>query len=82
MRQKLNALHAETAKTYLGDELTGQAKLAMRRSLDSIRNSFKEMQRNLEIWLARIMGDLEGILARDGDSRVRDYYISRYPFVR
>ncbi|KAL0912962.1 hypothetical protein M5K25_016386 [Dendrobium thyrsiflorum] len=82
MRQKLNALHAETAKTYLGDELTGQAKLAMRRSLDSIRNGFKEMQRNLEIWLARIMGDLEGILARDGDSRVRDYYISRYPFVR
>ncbi|XP_020704820.1 protein SGM1 isoform X2 [Dendrobium catenatum] len=72
-RQKLNALHTE---------LIGQTKLAMRRSLDSIRSNFKEIQRNLEIWLARIMGDLEGVLARDGNSRVRDYYISRYPFVR
>ncbi|XP_059662010.1 uncharacterized protein LOC132308062 isoform X2 [Cornus florida] len=80
--QKLMSLQAETGKSYFGDELEGQAKLATRRSLDSIRNNFKEIQRNLEIWLARIIGDLEGILARDGASRVRDYYISRYPFVQ
>ncbi|KAL0281780.1 UNVERIFIED_CONTAM: hypothetical protein Sradi_7287700 [Sesamum radiatum] len=81
--QKLTALQSETGKSYNGDELQGQtAKLATRRSLDSIRNNFKEIQRNLEIWLARIIGDLEGILARDGASRARDYYVSRYPFVQ
>ncbi|KAL0327716.1 UNVERIFIED_CONTAM: hypothetical protein Sangu_1849600 [Sesamum angustifolium] len=81
--QKLTALQSETGKSYNGDELLGQtAKLATRRSLDSIRNNFKEIQRNLEIWLARIIGDLEGILARDGASRARDYYVSRYPFVQ
>lgn len=80
--QKLTSLQAETVKSYFGDDLDGQAKVSTRRSLDSIRGNFKEIQRNLEIWLARIMGDLEGILARDGASRVREYYISKYPFIR
>ncbi|KAJ8633907.1 hypothetical protein MRB53_027243 [Persea americana] len=77
--QKLTALHAETLKSYFGDDQAGQA---TRRSLQTIRSNFKEIQRNLEIWLARIMGDLEGILARDGASRVKDYYVSKYPFIR
>ncbi|KAJ0989879.1 hypothetical protein J5N97_008235 [Dioscorea zingiberensis] len=81
-REKLNQLEAEAMKCHPGSQLLGQAKMNTRRSLDSIRNNFKEIQRNLEIWLARIMGDLEGILARDGTSPLRDYYISRYPFVR
>nr|XP_048320398.1 uncharacterized protein LOC107430971 isoform X3 [Ziziphus jujuba var. spinosa] len=80
--QKLMALQTEIGKSYHGDELGSQAKLTTKRSLDSIRNNFKEIQRNLEIWLARIIGDLEGILARDGASRVREYYISRNPFVQ
>ncbi|CAL9038453.1 unnamed protein product [Musa banksii] len=82
-RQKLNTVQAQAAaaKSRVGDELTAEAKLNTRKSVDSIRSSFKEIQRNLEIWLARIMGDLEGILARDGASRVRDYYLSGYPFV-
>ncbi|CAI9784671.1 unnamed protein product [Fraxinus pennsylvanica] len=80
--QKLMTLQTETVKTYRGDELEGQAKAATRRSLESIRNNFKEIQRNLEIWLARIIGDLEGILSRDGASRAREYYFSRYPFVQ
>ncbi|KAI9124969.1 hypothetical protein K1719_003585 [Acacia pycnantha] len=75
--QKLIALQSEVGKSYYREELGGT-----RRSLDSIRNNLKEIQRNLEIWLARIIGDLEGILARDGASRVREYYISRYPFVQ
>lgn len=75
-------LQTETGKGCHGDEIDSQAKLATKRSFDSIRNNFREIQRNLEIWLARIMGDLEGILARDGASRARDYYISRYPFVQ
>lgn len=80
--QKLIALHTEVGKICYGDELGSQSKLTMRRSLDSVRNNLKEIQRNLEIWLARIIGDLEGILARDGASRVRECYISRYPFVQ
>ncbi|KAG8375206.1 hypothetical protein BUALT_Bualt10G0076300 [Buddleja alternifolia] len=80
--QKLMALQTEAGKHYQGDELEGQAKLATKRSLDSIRNNFKEIQRNLEIWLARIIGDLEGVLARDGSARVREYYDSRYPYVQ
>ena len=75
-------LQTEIAKSYHKDELGSQASLTRRRPLDSARNNFKEIQRNLEIWLARIIGDLEGILARDGASRVREYYVSRYPFLQ
>ncbi|TKY70140.1 hypothetical protein E2542_SST06427 [Spatholobus suberectus] len=80
--QKLMALQTEIGKSHYRDELRSETTLTARRSLDSIRNNFKEIQRNLEIWLARIIGDLEGILAREGASRVREYYISRYPFVQ
>ncbi|KAK9095629.1 hypothetical protein Scep_027098 [Stephania cephalantha] len=80
--QKLTALQSEIGKGRATDNLVTQAKLTTKRSLDSIRNNFKEIQRNLEVWLARIMGDLEGLLARDGASRVRDFYPSKYPFVR
>ncbi|KAK4368833.1 hypothetical protein RND71_012625 [Anisodus tanguticus] len=81
--QKLMVLQTGSGKSHYGDEFEGQAQLSTKRSFDSIRNNLKEIQRNLEIWLARIVGDLEGILSRDGASRVRDYYyISRYPFVQ
>lgn len=80
--QKLTALQTEIGKGYCHGELGQQAKIMARRSMDSIRNNLKEIQRNLEIWLARIIGDLEGILARDGASRVREYYVPRYPFVQ
>ncbi|KAL5218941.1 hypothetical protein ABZP36_019625 [Zizania latifolia] len=77
-RHKLSALQAETAKGSFGDELTAEAKMSTRRALSSIRNNFKEIQRSLEIWLARILGDLEGMLARDGASRIREYFLSPY----
>ncbi|XP_021292968.1 uncharacterized protein LOC110423137 isoform X2 [Herrania umbratica] len=80
--QKLMALQTEVGKSYYRDDLGSPAKLATKRSMDSIRNNLQEIQRNLEIWLARIIGDLEGILARDGSSRVREYCVSRYPFVQ
>ncbi|KAK4261543.1 hypothetical protein QN277_004528 [Acacia crassicarpa] len=73
-QQKLMELQTETGKSY--DTLT------TRRAMDSSRNNMKEIQRNLEIWLARIIGDLEGVLARDGASSGREYYISRYPFIQ
>ncbi|GMH09147.1 hypothetical protein Nepgr_010987 [Nepenthes gracilis] len=75
--QKLTVLQAEINNSYVGD---GMGVARMRRSLDSIRNTLREIQRNLEIWLARIIGDLEGILARDDASRVQDY-LSRYSYV-
>ncbi|XP_062213934.1 uncharacterized protein LOC133914975 isoform X2 [Phragmites australis] len=77
-RQKLSTLQAETAKGSFGDELTAETKMCTRRALSSIRNNFKEIQRSLEIWLARILGDLEGMLARDGASRMREYFLSPY----
>ncbi|XVF00022.1 hypothetical protein REPUB_Repub03eG0250400 [Reevesia pubescens] len=80
--QKLMALQTEIGKSYYRDELGSPAKLSTKRAMDSIRNNLQEVQRNLEIWLARIIGDLEGILARDGSSRVREYCVSRYPFVQ
>uniref|UniRef100_R7W6V7 Two-component response regulator ARR18 n=1 Tax=Aegilops tauschii TaxID=37682 RepID=R7W6V7_AEGTA len=72
-RQKLGTVQAETAKSSFGD-----AKVSTRRALSSVRNNFKEIQRRLEIWLARILGDLEGMLARDGASRIREYILSPY----
>ncbi|GAB2230245.1 hypothetical protein Drorol1_Dr00014503 [Drosera rotundifolia] len=79
--QKLLALQTEINNCCLYDEGGTHAKVTTRRSLDSIRNNFKEIQRNLEIWLARIIGDLKGILARDGASRVKEYYVSRFSYV-
>nr|GMD94387.1 uncharacterized protein LOC109152641 isoform X3 [Ipomoea batatas] len=81
--QKLMALQSKTGKARCGDDTTeGQASVAARRAIDLVRNTFKEIQRSLEIWLARIIGDLEGILARDGVSRAKDYFISSYPLVQ
>ncbi|XP_017637409.1 uncharacterized protein LOC108479369 isoform X2 [Gossypium arboreum] len=80
--QKLMALQTEIGKSYYKDDIggSGSAKAGTKQSMDSIRNNLQEVQRNLEIWLARIIGDLEGILARDGScsSRVREYCVSRY----
>ncbi|XP_010503201.1 PREDICTED: uncharacterized protein LOC104780406 isoform X1 [Camelina sativa] len=79
--QKLVSLQTEITRSNQGDHLN-QAKMNTGRTLDLIKNNLKEVQRNLEIWLARIIGDLEGILARDGASRVREFYVARYPFVQ
>ncbi|KAJ9549491.1 hypothetical protein OSB04_022034 [Centaurea solstitialis] len=83
--QKLMALQTETGMgcNYGSDLVEGRARLTTSLSLSSIRTNFRDIQRNLEIWLARIIGDVEGILARDGASRVNEYYLSpRNPFVQ
>ncbi|CAL0314212.1 unnamed protein product [Lupinus luteus] len=80
--QKLTELQTEIGKSHYKDEVRTETTVTRKRSLDSIKNNLKEVQRNLEIWLARIIGDLEGNLARDGATRVKEYYISRYPFVQ
>ncbi|KAE8670932.1 formin-like protein 14-like isoform X1 [Hibiscus syriacus] len=81
--QKLTALQTEIGKSCNDRDDVGSsatAKMGMKRPMDSIRNNLQEVQRNLEIWLARIIGDLEGILARDSScsSRVWEYCVSRY----
>nr|GEW16104.1 putative ribonuclease P protein subunit P38-related protein [Tanacetum cinerariifolium] len=59
--QKLKALQTETGMGcgYGNDLVEGRARLTTRLSLISIRNNFRDIQRNLEIWLARIIGDVE-----------------------
>ncbi|XP_078148038.1 ribonuclease P protein subunit P38-like protein [Carex rostrata] len=71
---KLSTVQSETlniSRFSFGEEFGAEDKLRMKRSLDSIRNNFKDIQRNLEVWLARILGDLEGMLA--STSRMREY---------
>ncbi|KAI3983830.1 hypothetical protein MKX01_011538 [Papaver californicum] len=77
-RQKLTTLQSETTNT-LGEDLDAHAKLSIRKSLDLIKNNFKEIQRNLEVWLARIMGELEGVLSREGASAAKEYFLSKFP---
>ncbi|KAF2545795.1 hypothetical protein F2Q70_00020911 [Brassica cretica] len=74
--QKLVTLQTDFTRSNQEDQLN-QAKMNTRRSLDLIKNNLKEFQRNHEIWMARIIGDLEGIPARDCASRVREFYIAR-----
>ncbi|MCL7027959.1 hypothetical protein MKW94_004216 [Papaver nudicaule] len=78
-RQKLTTLQSETTNSHLGEDLDTHTKLSIRRSLDSIKNNFKEIQRNLEVWLARIMGELEGVLSREGASHAKEYFLSKFP---
>ncbi|KAI3713666.1 hypothetical protein L1987_72249 [Smallanthus sonchifolius] len=68
--QKLVALQTETGAgcNYGNDLVEGHARLTTRLSLNSIRNNFRDIQRNLEIWLARIIGDVEGTLSRDASA--------------
>ncbi|CAL0322972.1 unnamed protein product [Lupinus luteus] len=64
-------LQTEIGKSHYKDEVRTETIMTRKRSLDSIKNNFKEVQRNLDIWLARIIEDLEGNLARDGATRAR-----------
>ncbi|CAL0333468.1 unnamed protein product [Lupinus luteus] len=64
-------LQTKIGKSHYKDQVRIEMIMTRKRSLDSIKNNFKEVQRNLEIWLARIIGDLEGNMGRDGATRAR-----------
>lgn len=66
--QKLMELQSKIASGFVSaaDEFETPASFDMKRFADGIRTLFKEVQRGLEIRIARIIGDLEGTLARDG----------------
>ncbi|GMH29623.1 hypothetical protein Nepgr_031466 [Nepenthes gracilis] len=66
--QKLIELQAKTASMFVGiaKESDISKGFDTSRFADNVRILFKEVQRGLEIRIARIIGDLEGTLARDG----------------
>lgn len=66
--QKLMELQSKIVSGFvgLGEEMDKSAGIDMKRFADSIRNLFHEVQRGLEVMTARIIGDLEGTLAREG----------------
>ncbi|CAL0319519.1 unnamed protein product [Lupinus luteus] len=66
--QKLMELQSKVVSVFVGvaKEMEQNAGIDMKRFGDSIRNMFQEVQRGLEVRTARIIGDLEGTLAREG----------------
>ncbi|OIV96838.1 hypothetical protein TanjilG_08699 [Lupinus angustifolius] len=66
--QKLMELQSKVVSVFVGvaKEMEKNAGIDMKRFGDSIRNMFQEVQRGLEVRTARIIGDLEGTLAREG----------------
>ncbi|PNX79491.1 hypothetical protein L195_g035477 [Trifolium pratense] len=66
--QKLFEIQSKIVSGFVGvaEEMEKRAGIDMKRFSDSIRNLFHEVQRGLEVRTARIIGDLEGTLAREG----------------
>lgn len=71
--QKLMEMQSKIASGFLGvaEELDGSANFDMKRFADNIRTLFREVQRGLEVRIARIIGDLEGTLACEGIIHLR-----------
>lgn len=71
--QKLMEIQSKIASGFVeaGEELDESASFDLKRFADSVRSLFKEVQRGLEIRIARTIGDLEGILACDGIIHLR-----------
>lgn len=66
--QKLIAIQSDIAhkSCAMNNEIAFPNNFNMMQSVESVKSQLKEIQRSLEIRLARIIGDLEGTLARDG----------------
>ncbi|KAL3524418.1 hypothetical protein ACH5RR_017252 [Cinchona calisaya] len=66
--QKLMELQAKIASGFVSaaEEFETPASFDMKKFADIIRTLFREVQRGLEIRIARMIGDLEGTLACDG----------------
>lgn len=71
--QKLMEMQSKIASGFLGvaEELDGSANFDMKRFADNVRTLFREVQRGLEVRIARIIGDLEGTLACEGIIHLR-----------
>ena len=64
--QKLMEIQSKMASRFIGVELDKTATFDMKRFSDNMRSLFQEVQRGLEVRIARIIGDLEGTLACEG----------------
>ncbi|XP_056159596.1 uncharacterized protein LOC115680703 [Syzygium oleosum] len=66
--QKLTEIQSKIAVGFVvaAEELAKSASFDIKRFADSVRTLFQEVQRGLEVRIARIIGDLEGTLACDG----------------
>lgn len=71
--QKLMEIQPKIASGLVGvaEDLETCASFDMNRFTDFIRTLFQEVQRGLEVRIARIIGDLEGTLACDGMIQLR-----------
>ncbi|KAF8379734.1 hypothetical protein HHK36_029182 [Tetracentron sinense] len=72
--QKLMEIQSRIASGFVegAEELVGSASFDMRRFTDGVRTLFREVQRGLEVRIARIIGDLEGTLACEGIMHLRN----------
>ncbi|KAK6936676.1 hypothetical protein RJ641_033706 [Dillenia turbinata] len=67
--QKLMEIQSKIASGFVGAAeglLDGSASFDIKRFADGIRSLFREIQRGLEVRIARLIGDLEGTLACEG----------------
>ncbi|XP_048127751.1 cingulin [Rhodamnia argentea] len=71
--QKLTEIQLKIAVGFVGaaEELAKYATFDVKRFADGVRTLFQEVQRGLEVRIARIIGDLEGTLACDGITHLR-----------
>jgi hypothetical protein len=71
--QKLIAIQSDIAhkSCAMDNEIAFTANFNVMQSVESVKSHLKEIQRSLEKRLARVIGDLEGTLARDGVLHVR-----------
>ncbi|KAE8719708.1 Ribonuclease P protein subunit P38-related isoform 2 [Hibiscus syriacus] len=64
--QKLMEIQTKIGSGFTGVELEQTASFDMKRFSDNMKSLFQEVQRGLEVRIARIIGDLEGTLACEG----------------
>ncbi|KAF8380014.1 hypothetical protein HHK36_027483 [Tetracentron sinense] len=72
--QKLMEIQSRIASEFVkrAKELDGSASFDMRRFADGVGTLFREVQRGLEVRIARIIGDIEGTLACEGIIHMRN----------
>ncbi|MED6149679.1 hypothetical protein PIB30_064811 [Stylosanthes scabra] len=78
--QKLMEIQSKIVSGYGGvaEEMEKSAGIDIKRFADSIKNLFQEVQRGLEVRTSRIIGDLEGTLAREGITSLKSFTINTH----
>ncbi|KAI4325010.1 hypothetical protein MLD38_030445 [Melastoma candidum] len=71
--QKMMEIQSKVANGFLGaaEQVDKFINIDMKRFCDGLRTLFRDVQGGLEVRIARIIGDLEGTLARDGMIHLR-----------